>query len=353
MKKLLLYALIGCMSLSIAACGKKETTEPADSASVEDTQQTVSEDSDSVESSDTAEGDFSYADMDGFTFDFCSGAGAWATTLELKKDGSFTGDYHDSDMGDTGENYPNGTVYVCSFSGTFGPLEKVDDYTYKTTIKELTLAKEEGVEEYADDVRYVYANAYGMDNAKDIYFYLNGSKISDLPEGFVEWLVGKIPVDDSDAVLPFIGIYNENAKQGFCGNDMLTEVDNTSAESGEVSTEDYYKAYETCVEKSDEIEYSLQHDDMSQTEINLKSKDLYDLWDAHLNYLWGILKASLSEDEMSKLTTEEKQWITEKEAAMDAAAAEYEGGSIYPLIYNQEGVELTKKRVEELQKYLK
>ena len=46
---------------------------------------------------------------------FSSGAGAWGTVLELAPDGAFTGSFHDTNMGETGEGYPNGTVYLCSF----------------------------------------------------------------------------------------------------------------------------------------------------------------------------------------------------------------------------------------------
>ncbi len=31
-------------------------------------------------------------------FQFCSGAGGWSTDFEIEKDGSFKGNYHDSDM---------------------------------------------------------------------------------------------------------------------------------------------------------------------------------------------------------------------------------------------------------------
>ena len=49
--------------------------------------------------------------LDGSTFYFLSGAGAWSTELVVSPDGSFTGYYHDTDMGDSGAGYPNGTRY--------------------------------------------------------------------------------------------------------------------------------------------------------------------------------------------------------------------------------------------------
>ena len=52
-------------------------------------------------------------------FLFCSGAGGWSTGLKLNADGTFSGEYHDSNMGETGDGYPNGTMYECTFSGKF------------------------------------------------------------------------------------------------------------------------------------------------------------------------------------------------------------------------------------------
>ena len=63
-------------------------------------------------------------------FGFSSGAGAWGTFLDLNDDGTFSGEFHDSNMGETGEGYPYGTVYVCDFSGKFSEPEKINEYTY-------------------------------------------------------------------------------------------------------------------------------------------------------------------------------------------------------------------------------
>lgn len=54
--------------------------------------------------------------ISGNTFHFSSGAGGWLTEIVISEDGSFTGHFHDSDMGDA---YPEGTRYECSFTGVF------------------------------------------------------------------------------------------------------------------------------------------------------------------------------------------------------------------------------------------
>ena len=49
-------------------------------------------------------------------FTFMSGAGGWSTVLTIHPDGSFSGNYFDSDMGDSGDGY-DATQYVSTFHG--------------------------------------------------------------------------------------------------------------------------------------------------------------------------------------------------------------------------------------------
>ena len=61
---------------------------------------------------------------------YASGAGAWGTVLELRADGSFTGDYHDSD---------GNIQYVCQFHGTFRDFVQLTDSSWLLTLEELVL----------------------------------------------------------------------------------------------------------------------------------------------------------------------------------------------------------------------
>ena len=124
-------------------------------------------------------------------FVFTSGAGGWSTDIELSEDGSFVGQYHDSDMGDTGEGYPNGTVYVCSFSGKFSTPEPTDNqYIYSMKLQELKLDDEDkiGQEEIADDVLYVYTTPYGFDDADEFLLYMPGTPLSSLSDECRSWM---------------------------------------------------------------------------------------------------------------------------------------------------------------------
>ena len=43
-------------------------------------------------------------------------------------------------------------------------------------------------------------------------------------------------------------------------------------------------------EQSDAIRYFLENEAMTQSDMNVKSQELYTLWDDALNYLWGELQ---------------------------------------------------------------
>ena len=87
--------------------------------------------------------------------------------------------------------------------------------------------------------------------------------------------------------------------------------------------------------------------------MNLKSQELYELWDGALNYLWGELKDSLPEEDFSKLLDEQRIWIVEKEKSVEEAGKEVEGGSIYSMVVNMEAAKITEERVYELYELLK
>ena len=75
--------------------------------------------------------------IDGLSFRFSSGVGGWSTDLTIGENGIFTGEYHDSEMGDTGEGYPDGSVYVCSFSGQLSVVEQVDENTWRLRVERI------------------------------------------------------------------------------------------------------------------------------------------------------------------------------------------------------------------------
>ncbi|HML67860.1 MAG TPA: hypothetical protein PKA81_05630 [Clostridia bacterium] len=163
--------------------------------------------------------DFTYADLADIVFVFLGGAGAWQTEVTISSDGSFRGYYSDSDMGDNGSDYPNGTQYVCAFSGKFSSLNKISDFEYSMECESLSQEGTVNEEKIGDDgIRYITSKPYGFDDAGEFRLFLPGMTIYTLPEGFTEWV--DVPRDssaESGGVLSFYGLYNVNGKEGFSG----------------------------------------------------------------------------------------------------------------------------------------
>ena len=123
--------------------------------------------------------------MAGLNWSFSSGAGAWSTDLQIQEDGSFTGEFHDSDMGDCTDEYPDGTVSFCSFSGQLSLVSQVDEKTWEIRIDELhTEAAEESIE---DGVRYIPSEPYGLTEGDVMVLYAPGTPLSVLSEDQQFW----------------------------------------------------------------------------------------------------------------------------------------------------------------------
>ena len=113
----------------------------------------------------------------GLEWSFSSGAGAWSTELQLQADGSFTGNYHDSEMGDYADAYPNGTVYFSSFSGRMSLVEQVDENSWKLRVDELTYTEPNGKEVIEDGCKYIYTDVYGLSAGDEMMLYKPGTSL--------------------------------------------------------------------------------------------------------------------------------------------------------------------------------
>lgn len=140
-----------------------------------------------------------------------SGAGGWSTELTVAEDGTFSGVYHDSDMGVTGEDFPNGTVYTCAFSGKLGSPRQVSEHTYSVAV-EAQEREEAPAVSYADGVRYIAAESYGLEGAETLLLCLPGAAEAELPEDFH---AGWAEEYRDPAALDFTVLYNEGAGLAF------------------------------------------------------------------------------------------------------------------------------------------
>lgn len=148
------------------------------------------------------------------SFTFSSGAGGWRTWMTLFADSTFEGQYSDSEMGDTGEGYPNGSYYIADFTGKFGNIEKLDEFSYSMELEEITLQREPGTSWIEDEVRYVAAEAYGLDGGTEFILYAPETPVEGLSEMFLSWWPGRFE-DPASKTLSCYGIYNKAEETGF------------------------------------------------------------------------------------------------------------------------------------------
>lgn len=142
-----------------------EAVESSGEAEAESAKESGSEELVIYDDTEQADDDLTFDDLKNIQFVFSSGAGGWSTLLDIRPDGSFEGEYFDSDMGSTGEGYPNGTVYLCDFKGQFTEPEKIDEHTYAVKIASMEYKQEAGTREIKDSILYEYTDVYGLDGA--------------------------------------------------------------------------------------------------------------------------------------------------------------------------------------------
>ena len=144
---------------------------------------------------------------------FASGAGGWSTDLTLERDGSFTGVYHDSEMGSTGPEYPNGSYYISTFSGRFGRIRQVDDHTWAISLEELTVREGPDTEWIEDGIRYIASEAYGLEEGTEFLLYSPETPTEGLDEEFLTWWPSW-NVEDT-GTLSCWGLWNQEMGYGF------------------------------------------------------------------------------------------------------------------------------------------
>lgn len=302
------YAVLA-VGLLVSGCGKKEAAAVNTTAA--------------VETEVSAE---LFSELKNTVFTFSSGAGAWGTELHIRADGSFSGQYQDSNMGETGEDYPQGTVYQSVFSGRLAMPVPLDENSFQADILEIEYENPPETEEIQDGVLYRYTTAYGLEDAERLIFYTPGTPMEELTEEVKSWL------HCGDEELPFYATVNEIHSYGFPGEDLTVRMKERVIEA-EAEMEDLEAKMENA---------------LTQMDMNELAGQQYRLWDGVLNELWSVLKMLQSEEEMEALTLQERDWIKGKEAEADEAGKEFEGGSMQPMAYSLKAMELTRERVYEL-----
>lgn len=298
---------------------------------------------------------FDFSQLKDWTFDFSSGAGAWWTELKIAADGSFTGHFQDSDMGDVTDEHPNGVQYVSDFEGRFTQPEQVNDYTVSFRIDEIRYPQGERTE-IVDGVLYEYRDAYGLAGAEELLLYLPGAPVSELPEMYLNWVRGHFLANEENMTeLPGYGLYNVKEENGFSshfyGEDGGTDGTGAEINAPEEAAFDPALALELAIDEAQTEAMPLEEQlsqAATQADMNEAANAIYQVWDGALNRFWKTLKEHLPEEEMQALTKEQLKWIAEKEAAVQEQNDALAGGTAAPLAAATVATDYTKDRMYEL-----
>lgn len=365
-KKVWLTALLVSMVMVCVGCGAKDETGEKDEVNVtveeaqdggsidgdsmdeEAVQETVAQpegeaeelvetESASEEVSLTESAEFTFADLSKYQFEFCSGAGGWSEEFTIEKDGYFTGKYHDSDMGSTGEGYDNGTFYCCTYSGHFTDLVKIDDYTYEMKLADIVYDDEVGTEEIIDGVLYVYTGSYCLGSSDTFTVYLPGASLDELPEEVKSWI---FYANEDKEELTMVVIADISNGYGIYSYDRLPPLEDAQMTYNSYKESfDYYTELVVNAETTPEmVEYTGR---------------MFEAADDCLNYIWNLVRYNVDEDEYATILEEQRAWIAEKEAKAKEARDEFEGGTFAPVTYNDVLATLTMERCEVLIEYLR
>ena len=155
-----------------------------------------------------------FSRFEGMEWSFSSGVGGWSAEMRILPDGTFSGEYHDSEMGETAETYPDGTLYLCSFTGQMHMVEQVDENTWKIAVDSLQTDGQPGEESIEDGIRYVISEPYGISAGDTMLLLAPGTPVSSLTEDMLFWS----HVNEAEQTPDTLGnyfLYSEKNASGF------------------------------------------------------------------------------------------------------------------------------------------
>lgn len=287
-------------------------------------------------SEDIDDSTITFADLAKYSYSFSSGAGGWEDDFDIEKDGYFHGSYHDSDMGDTGEDYPDGIRYYCDYEGHFENIQKVDEYTYKMQMKDITILNDDN-EYIADGVKYVPLSPYALSGADEVDIYMPGKPVSEIDEQVQRWLF--IDYQEQQDTLDNLALVNVAENQGIASSERISAK--KEAEGFYNTTENSYEYY------SDMLSEALTTADM----VEITSSQVR-ISDDCLNNIWRVIKYNTDEAEFNKILEEQRQWLKDRDAKAQESADEYDGGSFASVAYNDTYASATMERCKKLLEYI-
>ena len=135
-------------------------------------------------------------------YSFGSGVSAWGTVMKVNKDGTFSGSYHDSDMGATGDGYPYGSRAESNFTGKFKSAKKNSDgtYTLQCDASAFKIDGTVGESHIEDQIKVTISEPYGMEPCNEFTLYTDGTDLSTFSDAMKTWSNGYLIGNDVDTL---------------------------------------------------------------------------------------------------------------------------------------------------------
>ena len=152
--------------------------------------------------------------------------GGWSTDLRIQPDGSFSGTYTNVETGENKKEYPDGTIYLCEFTGRLSLVEQADENTWKIRVDELKTKDMEAEEYINNGIRYVFPEPYGISEGDVMTLLRPGIPAAEIPEE-VRALASLAYVSETDDTVEVIDensmtlngwfLYSARNASGFAG----------------------------------------------------------------------------------------------------------------------------------------
>ena len=126
--------------------------------------------------------DAALAELEGRTFAFSSGAGAWSTMVEFDGEGGFTAVFHDSDAM---------SATRAEFHGRFEAVEQVDEHTHRLELVELVVDSPTGTSETSPEGQRIdfVDMPYGFERGTEFLLLAPGAPGTQFSDEHRAWLL--------------------------------------------------------------------------------------------------------------------------------------------------------------------
>ena len=214
---------------------------------------------------------------------------------------------------------------------------------------------------YENGITYKVKDSYGGGSSSNIFISINGNnEVNITCKDNHSYLNGNYTLANKDKIIQIAHEFqNMGDPDASYDDDYCIKYYDSYAyvfEQYGITLDDVKNYYENrnqkdqYLEKLNRIEYEVSQINYGETTLQMQeaSSKVLKKWDDALNEIYDVLKTQLSSSEMESLRKEQREWIKIRDARAEQSASEFEGGTMYGLVYTETLGTETKQRCYEL-----